>query len=71
MNRARFAVAATLVGAGVAGAVAGPVLARRRPSSRRSGRQEVHPPIKGQADVEFIHAVTQTERRHRHHDRSR
>ena len=59
MNRARFAIVATLVGAGVASAAATPVLAQKAPEFKSvlAGRK-VEPPFKGQADVEFIQPVT-------------
>ncbi len=57
MNRARFAVVATLVGASFAGTG----VCWRRPApefkSMLAGRK-VEPPIKGQAEVEFTQPVT-------------
>jgi len=56
MNRARIAVAATLVGASLAGT---PLLAQQPPEMKPilAGRK-VEPPIKGQAEIEFLTPAT-------------
>ncbi len=54
MSRARFVIVATLVSAGVASA-ATPVLAQKAPEFKTVlAGKKVEPPLKGQADVEFV-----------------
>jgi hypothetical protein len=57
MSRTRFVIVATLVGAGVASAAATPVLAQKAPEFKTVlAGKKVEPPVKGQAEVEFIPA---------------
>jgi hypothetical protein len=59
MNRARFAVVATLVGASFASAPGSRLLAQKAPEFKSvlAGRK-VEPPFKGQAEVEYTQPVT-------------
>ncbi len=61
MNRARFALAATLVGSLVAGTVFAGQAAQQPMTSVLAGKKFT-PPIKGQADVEFTKPVTKREK---------
>ena len=59
MNRARFAVVATLVGASFASAPGSQLLAQKAPEFKSVlAGKKVDPPFKGQADVEFLQPVT-------------
>jgi hypothetical protein len=59
MNRARFAVVATLVGASFASVPGSLLLAQKAPDFKSVlAGKKVEPPFKGQADVEFLQPVT-------------
>lgn len=59
MNRARFAVVATLVGASFASAPGSRLLAQKAPEFKSVlAGKKVEPPFKGQADVEYMAPVT-------------
>ena len=59
MNRARFAVVAALVGASFAGVPEIQLRAQKAPEFKSVlAGKKVEPPIKGQADVEYIPPVT-------------
>lgn len=58
MNRVRFAVAAALAGASIAGA-SGSLMAQKAPEFHTVlAGKKVEPPFKGQADVEYTQPVT-------------
>ena len=58
MSRTRFAIVAALVGVGVAG-VSGNLMAQKAPEFKQVlAGKKVEPPLKGQADVEFLQPVT-------------
>ena len=58
MTRARFAIGATLVCAGLAGVAAAPRLAQQAPEFKTllSGKK-VSPPLRGEANVDFIRSA--------------
>jgi len=59
MNRARFAVVATLVGASFASAPGSQLLAQKAPEFKSVlAGKKVEPPFKGQAEVEYVQPVT-------------
>jgi hypothetical protein len=59
MNRARFAIVATLVGASFASAPGSRLLAQKAPEFKSVlAGKKVQPPFKGQADVEYTQPVT-------------
>ena len=59
MNRARFAIVATLVGASFASASGSRLLAQKAPEFKSVlAGKKVEPPFKGQADVEYTQPVT-------------
>jgi len=59
MNRARFAVVATLVGASFASVPGSPLLAQKAPEFKSVlAGKKVEPPLKGQGEVEFLQPVT-------------
>jgi hypothetical protein len=59
MNRARFAVVATLVGASFAGVTGTDLLAQKPPEFKSVlAGKKVQPPLKGQGEVEFLQPVT-------------
>ena len=59
MNRTRFAVVATLVGASFASVTGSRLLAQKAPEFKSVlAGKKVAPPFKGQADVEYVQPVT-------------